>query len=371
MSSRSARRRANPLAFTLIELLVVVAIIALLMSILLPSLRAAREKARAVVCGQRLRDFANGMGTYFAEHKDWVPGCNTSGVAIRAAVGPASLMNRPKLPVQSFDWITPLLSRSTQMPGSRVERFKQVLNTFLCPSQRTYRTTLYTLGPGYADKSQFGSDMLGDPGGWIAASYLMPAHFQYCGTQYVNQAIATHETNPANVIRARTVPATWEVASATFRSNLLQVGNPSRKVAGVDATRWVTAEGTIDFDAHPDPQFFGAFTTSGAWWTSSREFGVANGSLNWSGRSVSSNCPAQGRGNLELSYRHGLTRGAGPSGSSHDNKGMINAMFFDGSVRLLDDRASRDPVYWYPSGSIVNLPEEGMLDVLNDGDKMP
>jgi prepilin-type N-terminal cleavage/methylation domain-containing protein/prepilin-type processing-associated H-X9-DG protein len=56
--------------FTLIELLVVVAIIAILMAILLPSLSKARFTARKVTCGTRLHQIYTAFTMYLQDYND-------------------------------------------------------------------------------------------------------------------------------------------------------------------------------------------------------------------------------------------------------------------------------------------------------------
>jgi len=59
--------------FTLVELLVVIAIIAILMAILVPALRRARDQARAVVCRSNLRQIGLAANMYAEEWDLHVP----------------------------------------------------------------------------------------------------------------------------------------------------------------------------------------------------------------------------------------------------------------------------------------------------------
>jgi len=69
MSGTSLRKSG----FTLVELLVVVAIIALLVSILLPTLGKAKEQAKIVSCMANLKGLGLAYTFYTTEQNDWLP----------------------------------------------------------------------------------------------------------------------------------------------------------------------------------------------------------------------------------------------------------------------------------------------------------
>ena len=75
-------QRRETAGFTLIELLVVIAIISLLVSILIPSLKRAKELTRRVVCASNLHQMGVALMTYSADHKgDFPEGGRTAAAA--------------------------------------------------------------------------------------------------------------------------------------------------------------------------------------------------------------------------------------------------------------------------------------------------
>ena len=345
--------------FTLIELLVVVAIIALLLSILLPSLRSARDQAKAVHCGAQMRGFSGGYAAYAAESNDWIPGVNTTGVELASLdMSGEAPMNNSGLPVQTFDWMTPLIRNETSLPTKRADRFKLLLQRFRCAALLRFNSIVY----GEADDLE---DFI-EIQDWPPVSYLMPSGFQYWGAGTRDRVLGNAGGGGmfgGRAIRPKTMNIDWEVLLPNkYTSRLDVIGTPAGKIFCADGTRFVTSNGIVDYDINPTPNLFGAFTTSGGWWPGSNAYGVSGDSANWDGDPIARGSDSGGI-NLPISYRHSA-RGRG-NGAAGGHKGSIDLLFFDGHVDRVQDRESRKVDLWYPKGSVVQDPV-GMTTVRTD-----
>lgn len=111
-----ALTRAGRRAFTLIELLVVVAIIALLVSILLPALKAARGQARRVACLANLHNIYTATVSYANDNRSYFPEKNELGnFGFRRAPGMKDPAD-PRSRVETYG-LAATLQRGRCMPG--------------------------------------------------------------------------------------------------------------------------------------------------------------------------------------------------------------------------------------------------------------
>ena len=311
--------RTNRSGFTLIELLVVIAIIALLVGILLPSLRGARDAARSLVCQSGVRQLSVAGQNYCTDWKEYIAGVNTTGFEGQRDGGLGYLGDKTATtPTTSWDWISPSIGDGAGLPPNRAMRSKQIFERFGCPATTQFNTQPYGGAPDV-------NDFLGliNTQGIKAVSFLSPASFHI----YPNVASArAHQKNLGSPPIHDTFLTPVRVNPGYEpRLDLLGI-QPSNKVFAADGTRYYDSSTGLDFDITPAPNFFSSFCDSGPIFNASTAYGRGHAGF-----------PT----NIGLTYRHpGKT---------------INVTYYDGHAARMSQKDSWTYVSpWYPGGSTFN-----------------
>lgn len=309
-----ARRKAG---FTLIELLVVVAIIALLLSILLPSLAGAKKVARRVVCGSNLRQLGIGMRSYALEENEWIVGA-PNGSGFPAFEATTMQDDYPRRPTTIYDWFNPMARYIgvNDLPRNRGERmFKSRLGIGKCPDSNQ---TMVIFGSRPGD---FPSDGRYDV--QPSVSYLTNWKFLMNGASFQNVVQGFTGTTQVTWL---TYPTGWETAlPLKYQPRTTMVGQNARKIFLMDGARFVTDQDVYDYDPRLG-NFLGAgsYSSSGAQFRASQEYG-------------------ENRRARPLSLRHALSA----------NNLTANALFFDGHVENLTEKRTHYLPFHTPTGSTV------------------
>jgi prepilin-type N-terminal cleavage/methylation domain-containing protein len=193
-------------AFTLVELLVVIGIIALLISILLPSLTKARESAKNAKCLSNLHQIAIALQIYANDNKDQVPvGCSAGtstqnqwwagywmtdgGYGMWGCLYNAKLMNEPRIyfcpnqndPRFAYDdpqnnpWPTDATWNSLSMRTRIGYTFRPSVVWTFTSTSATPNTDLVRLSIELNKKAMV-SDIVGIPGNTVALTNIHKNH---------------------------------------------------------------------------------------------------------------------------------------------------------------------------------------------------
>jgi prepilin-type N-terminal cleavage/methylation domain-containing protein/prepilin-type processing-associated H-X9-DG protein len=332
MVSHSRKRRGG---FTLVELLVVIGIIALLISILLPSLQKARRAAYTITCAANLRSILQAMNMYVATNNGWIPGGpTTTGKFIYrndAQLTPDPTYSDANLPniTQSWDWMTPIMRQmgvkiidEGKTSASRVARFEQGRNqkVFRCPENNILA-------------SPFGTTP-------VPAGYL-PSYNVAAGFFLLHNGVSPGDTP----ISTGPVGKTWGYSTQNpangYAPKITKVGNVARKAYISDGARFSNSSTYPDIDLSYNPKGGGAQAHSdGPFLSLTNTF-----DRSW----APGNNPAGTVDARIYAFRHGRQTQRGAADLYRFNVG-----FFDGHVETMGDLEGSNPEIWLQKGCVFD-----------------
>ncbi|HRX87616.1 MAG TPA: prepilin-type N-terminal cleavage/methylation domain-containing protein, partial [Phycisphaerae bacterium] len=314
-------------AFTLVELLVVISIIALLIAILLPSLKSARDQAKAIKCQANVAGIAKASATYQTEENEWLPGSpGTTGTYLLPRYNSfnAESENIPVAPVQTWDYAGPLAAVQMSMnslPQNRAERWKLLIrDMFECPSNKF-------LSEPYLNGS---TGPVGNFPVQRMVSYNTCRNFLFWGTG------ATPPNADASVSKVGVGFGQNNTQFPTgYTPRVSRVGQPSEKVFISDGSRYVDKDqGIVDHDISWKGGAGGAFSDGGPT--------LPDNFLRSFIRSEDRNVGQFAK----YAYRHPRGKVLG-----------LAVGYFDGHSERLTEEQSRLPDYWWPKGTVLPLQE--------------
>jgi prepilin-type N-terminal cleavage/methylation domain-containing protein/prepilin-type processing-associated H-X9-DG protein len=331
------RIKSKGRGFTLVELLVVIGIIALLVSLLLPSLHKARRAARTVACAANMRSILQGMYLYVNANKGYFPGSPWSSAGhLRDfsyplfGTGNTHENNVPGV-IQAWDWMSPIAKMMNldfnegAFETDRRARFIRLMSygAFQCPENQILAFCY-------------------DSGAWptmFLNSYSTSLDFMLKR----NTSIDTGSANNTNAYGVgRYVGRTeWNVPNG-YVPKITKIGSPSQKVYIADGSRWAVYDTGPDYEKNWIGQMGGIFSDQRAYcpFNRSRERQFLSG--NAGGTAM--------RDPMLYAYRHGTTKAFSRDTASY----RLNMGFFDGHVETMNAMDAMNPEFWSPRGTEIN-----------------
>ena len=227
-------------AFTLVELLVVIGIIALLISILLPTLSGARAQAYRVQCSSNLRTLCQVGMQYANDNRGWIPHTYTYGTSD----GPA------------LSWID-LLARSMKMrlpPAPAGMNYTQAYDQTVGPY---YAAIPWLQCPVFPNTLQPADYLIN---GWdpVGGNAIQQQSMRYTAVRRGSDVIMFLEANQNRPINAFNVHDVWSPSHLPGGSGVRVMDDQRHRgllnVAYFDghvAPRPITSLAPVDFIAWP------------------------------------------------------------------------------------------------------------------------